>query len=159
MLEIPKNLSVLGVFVEEEYYNTEYVQDLIGKIKEDVLVVFPFMTREDTRVRNEVLLKTDNKVRYWELDEFEKNRLSYDKQEVLSDHMFLSYLKYFQGASSKLFIFPREWGDPNSLTYSSRVQSLIIKAHLLDIRYQVVREGSLDAIRNSKAEDDLETDH
>lgn len=141
------NAREVGIFVDDDYQNTNYVQELIKSLPESTLIVLPFVTNADIKTRNEVLLKTQNPVRYWQTDDYEKERLAGDKQELLSDHMFISYLKFFD--RSRLYVFPHVYGNPDSASYSSRAQALIIKAHLLGIKYNVIKEGSLDDLHNT----------
>lgn len=136
------NAKEVGIYVDENYRNTEYVQELIKVLPDTTLITFPFITNEDIKTRNEVLLNTPNPVQYWKMSEFETERIPRDKQELLADHMFISYLRFFE--RSRLYIFPHMFGERDSVSYSSRAQALIIKAHLTDIKYHVIKEGSLD---------------
>lgn len=136
------NSKEVGIYVDENYQSTEYVQELIKLLPDTTLITFPFITDEDIKTRNEVLLKTNNPVQYWRMSEYETERMSRDKQELLADHMFVSYLRFFE--KSRLYIFPHMFGEKDSVSYSARAQALIIKAHLVGVKYNVIKEGSLD---------------
>lgn len=144
--------AVIGIYADPNYADSAKLEALLDKVPEKSTVVIPVMSDLDVKIRNEIVLRTTtNKVREWTTNMVDNRALgnSGAEEELLNDHMFLSYLKFF-GNRARLYVFPYIYKD-DTVSYSSRIQSMIIKAHLLEVPYTVIKEGESDDISKDNA--------
>jgi len=133
-------MQTIGIYADPEYRDYDKIKEVLTKrLGRKTLITLPVMSDLDVKIRNFILTNTDLPIRDWQPDPVEEDRLPPHQLELLSDHMFISYLKFFP--HSTLYIFAREHHViKNSFSYSERVQSMIINAHLSKLKYEVIRE-------------------
>ena len=141
MNDFKKLPRYIGIAADKHYSKKKYIQNLLDNIRPGSVVVLVNGTDLEGYLRDYCLLRTDLYVKEWSSSPFEEDTLSLARNAKLNDHMFLSYLKFFKG---RLFIFPHEYPKDargETVTYSGRMQNLIISSYLLDVPYEVIKES------------------
>lgn len=131
------NQRVVGIYADPNLTKLTKLRSFLETLDSKSIITLPVLSDLDVKIRNEILLKKPhNPIKVWTPLEAELEVLPYDTVELLQDHLFLSYVKYFK--TGRLYIFPHVYHSSDELNYSSRIQSMIIKAHLLDLKYEVI---------------------
>ena len=151
--------EVIGLYADPNYKDTHYIETLLNMVPPKSIVVLPVLNRLDRKLANAAIVRfgTD-RVKEWIVTEVDQVALRKSENDALADYMFLSYLKFFVSPSgrsrSHLYIFPYAYNQTDSVSYSTRIQNMIIKAHLLGVQYTVVRQGELDDFFKNNSDDE-----
>lgn len=141
MNQFKKLPRFVGIAADKHYSKKKYIRNLLEHLRPGSVVVLVNGTDLQGYIRDYALLRTDLYVKEWSSEPFEDDTLALAKKVKLNDHMFLSYLKFFKG---RLFIFPHEYPKDSrgeEVTYSGRMQNLIISSYLSEVPYDIIKES------------------
>lgn len=134
---IKKLPKYVGMLADSNYEYRTWIHNLILELNPESVVVTAESFGVDAFIEKIAVLRGDLHFKKFENDPFELRVNSPAKAERVRDFMFLSYVKHNQG---HLFFFP-VWYDtgPYGMSFSKRMQSVILLAHQMKLPYDIIR--------------------
>lgn len=134
--ELPK---YIGIVADVHYARKDAISYIISNLSSKSVVVLPSGGGLEDSIRNQTLLRGNLFVKDFEVSESDLRHMTQKTANKVSDKLFLSFLKEVKG---HVFIFPHRYrtrgkgGD--NISYSRRVQDLIISAYTMNVKHTVV---------------------
>lgn len=126
----------VGMVVDPIYERPEYVNSFVKQLKKSTIVVCLDDKGSDAHIKESVLFRNDLFLKIMKIDAWEVGRFSPREAERMRDYMFLSYVKFHKGT---VFFFPRKYErDIIAQQYTKKMRDLIILAHQMDIKYEII---------------------